>query len=50
LADVELIETNFCLKSNLDKFIFLINGNELQLELGGLLYNTIRRHSVTCRI
>jgi hypothetical protein len=31
------IETNFCLKSNLDKFIFLINCNELPLALGGLL-------------
>ena len=37
------IETIFCLKSNLDKFIFQINCNELRLELGGLLYNMIRR-------
>ena len=38
------IETNFCFKSNLDKFIFLINCNELQLEPDGLLYNMIRRN------
>ena len=37
------IDNSFILKSDIEKFLFLIDNSELQYELSSLIFNMIRR-------